>query len=365
MLTVSELPGFSLRLAMAFAKATFNIAGGRAVLETQAPKKLLLADTPTPLGDLPRDDLPRSDSVFEVVLLGQARAAGGAPCRRMQVSMSVGGTRRDLIVTGDRHWEMRGRSGGAPSDPEPFAAMPLSLAQGRSGGSCAMEIDHESFVDLCDVRNAAGRGWGSCDGRGRAGQTAEVAGRVYRSSIPTRLLPNVSNPEPDRGVGGLPGAGLLGTGAHHLVVARPADDPGRSGRAAGWSGHLSPCASGLGASRGTEADALVEVEGVTERGAVGLPAAAAGRARRPAEATAPRGRWRSRRSCCCCCQKSLAAVWSIAAGLEIASPDGEPRQARLRRRRELGRRPAMKIKVNVIIRFLRRRAHALPAGAAC
>ncbi len=78
-LTVSELPGFSLRLALAFAKATFNIADGRAVLETQAPRKLLLADTPTPLGDLPRDDLPRADSVFEVVLLGQARAPGGVP----------------------------------------------------------------------------------------------------------------------------------------------------------------------------------------------------------------------------------------------------------------------------------------------
>ena len=75
-LTVSEMPGFGRRVALAFAKATFNIADGKAELETQAPQELLLADTPTPLGDLPRDDLPRGDSVFEVVLLGQAHAPG-------------------------------------------------------------------------------------------------------------------------------------------------------------------------------------------------------------------------------------------------------------------------------------------------
>ena len=54
-LAVSEMPGFGRRVATAVAKATFNIAGGKAELETQAPLELLPKDTPTPLGDLPRE----------------------------------------------------------------------------------------------------------------------------------------------------------------------------------------------------------------------------------------------------------------------------------------------------------------------
>lgn len=327
MLTVSELPGFSLRLAMAFAKATFTIAGGRAVLETQAPRKLLLADTPTPLGDLPRDDLPRSDSVFEVVLLGQARAAGGVPCRRMRVSMNIGATRRELVVTGDRHWEMR-QSGARPSDPEPFAAMPLTWAR-AFGGTCAVEIDHESFVDLCDVRNAAGRGWDPAMAADALGKQLKSPAGFPRFDL-TRLLPNVERPE--------------------SLVAASEDSP----EPACWA--PVPTSSSLHARRMIldgpdgplvgpgifhrahpdwvlprvpEADALVEVEGVTERGpwAFSLPRLGVHVDLRSNGATrtmalAPQLLLLLPEESRCCL---VYRGW-----LQVPPPDGEPRQARLR-----------------------------------
>jgi len=106
--------------------------------------------------------------------------------------MTVGSTRRDLVVTGDRHWETP-ESGPRPSAPEPFTVMPLTWKR-AFGGSCAVEIDRESFVDLCDVRNPSGRGWDpsvAAEALGR--QLKPPAG--YPRFDSTRLLPNVERPE--------------------------------------------------------------------------------------------------------------------------------------------------------------------------
>lgn len=191
-LTVSEMPGFSRRIAMAVAKATFNVGSGKAELETQAPMEILLKDTPTPLGDLPRDDLPRCDPVFEVILLGQARAPGGVPCPRMRVSMAVGSTRRELLVSGDRVWEKR-RFRRQPGDPEPFTVMPLTWER-AFGGTCAVEIDRGSFVDICDVRNPLGRGWDPTPDADALGKQLKSP-KGYPRFDATRLLPNVERPE--------------------------------------------------------------------------------------------------------------------------------------------------------------------------
>ncbi len=191
-LTVSEMPGYGRRVAMAVAKATFDVAGGKAELETQAPLELLPKDTPTPLGELPRDDLPRCDPVFEVILLGQAHAPGGAPCTRMDVSLAVGTARREFLVSGDRRWEKKGRRP-RPTDPEPFTVMPLTWDR-AFGGTCAVELDRESFVDLSDVRNPAGRGWDPApDAEALAKRMKSPKG--YPKFDPTRLLPNVERPE--------------------------------------------------------------------------------------------------------------------------------------------------------------------------
>jgi hypothetical protein len=326
-LTVSELPGFSLRLALAIAKVTFNVVGGKAEIERQAPKKLLLADARTPLGDLPRDDLPRADSVFEVVLLGQAHAPGGVPCRRMPVSMMVGSTRRDLVVTGDRQWETL-PDGRRPSDPQPFTVMPLTWER-AFGGTSAIEIDRESFVDLCDVRNPAGRGWDpSIAAQGLRAQLKPPAG--YPRFDPTRLLPNVERPESlitawedspepacwapvpttsalhaQRMIQNGPDGPLVGPGVFHR--AHP-----------DW---VLP--------RVPDAGALVEVHGVTERGpwAFSLPRLGVQIDLRTGDLTrtmvlAPQ--------VLVLLPEESRGYLVYRGWLQVPAPDGEPRQARLR-----------------------------------
>jgi hypothetical protein len=157
-LTVSEVPGYpQQRFGMLVAKATYRIRAGACEADPARARPILAADKPTPLGDLPRDDLPRSDPAFEVIMLGTAHAPGGTPCERLTVSLSVGAERREMLVHGDRRWEhalLRHRPGACA----PFTSMPLTWSR-AFGGSARVEIDHEAFVDVCDVRNPAGRGF--------------------------------------------------------------------------------------------------------------------------------------------------------------------------------------------------------------
>lgn len=268
-LAVSEMPGFGRRVATAVAKATFNIAGGKAELETQAPLELLPKDTPTPLGDLPRDDLPRCDPVFEVVLFGQARAPGGAPCTRMSVSLAVGSTRRELLVTGDRRWEKQ-RLRQRPTDPEPFAVMPLTWER-AFGGTCAVEIDRESFVDLSDVRNAVGRGWDPSPDAAALGKQMKSP-KGYPKFDPTRLLPNVERPDSPVSVwedspepacwAPVPTTSAI----HALRLMQDGPDGPQIGPGVFHRAHpdwVLPHAP--------EAGAVVEVRGVTERGSWSFP----------------------------------------------------------------------------------------------
>ena len=192
LLSVSAIPGYdAARAGMLVAKATYRVADGVAVLETQEPAPILTKDKPTPLGDLPRDDTLRADPAFEVILLGQAYAAGGKPCPSRSVSLSVGAARRELLITGDRRWE-KSMFGQRLSQPKPFTTMPLTWAQ-AFGGQTAIEIDRESFVDVCDVRNAVGKGF---DPEPHAkGMGAKLKSpKPYPRFDPTRVLPNVEHP---------------------------------------------------------------------------------------------------------------------------------------------------------------------------
>jgi hypothetical protein len=268
-LTVSEMPGFGRRVALAVAKATFHVARGQAELDTQTPLELLLQDTPTPLGDLPRDDLPRCDAVFEVVLLGQAHAPGGAPCPRMRVSLAVGSARRELLVSGDRRWEKQ-RFRQRPSDPEPFTVMPLTWER-AFGGTCAVEIDRESFVDLCDVRNPVGRGWDpALDAEPLARQMKSPKG--YPRFDAVRLLPNVERPEsPVTAWEDAPEPGCWApvpttSSVHALRVMQDGPDGPQIGPGVYHRAHPDWVLP-----RVPEAEAIVDVQGVTDRGAWTFP----------------------------------------------------------------------------------------------
>jgi len=146
------------RRGIFLAKATFLFdSRGSVRLDDESPLPLYFEDQATPLGVLPRDDVPRRDDVFEVFLLGSARAPRGEPVREMRVHLSVGGVARELVVHGDRHWVGEGESA-TISDPVPFTSMPVSWDR-AFGGSAEVEVDHESFVDVSAPSNERGRGF--------------------------------------------------------------------------------------------------------------------------------------------------------------------------------------------------------------
>ncbi|WP_438033563.1 DUF2169 family type VI secretion system accessory protein [Sorangium sp. So ce204] len=155
-LMTSRLFGATHRIGMVVAKATFRIGPRGTELDTQDPWPLLDEDRATELGLVPRDDLPRRDDAFEVVLLGAAHTVDGRPVDRRTVSLAVGDERRELLVSGDRTWER----GGSPriSAPVPFTRMPLTHER-AFGGTVEVEVDREAFVEAMDARNRAGRGF--------------------------------------------------------------------------------------------------------------------------------------------------------------------------------------------------------------
>jgi len=179
------------RIGTIAAKATFLLTPSGPELDTQDPFPLFNDDRDTELGILPRDDFPRRDPAFEVIVLGAAHAPGGKAIERMLVSLSVGETRRELLVTGDRTWE---QSPSAPriSPAQPFLRLPLSYDR-AFGGSCDVEIDREAFVEVADPRNPRGKGFDPAPG---ARAVAETLGcpEGYPRFDTRRLLPNIQDP---------------------------------------------------------------------------------------------------------------------------------------------------------------------------
>jgi hypothetical protein len=150
-----DTQGSEQRLLMVTAKATFTFdRAGRVELDSEAPLPLFRSDVPTPLGFLPTDAFPRADPVFEVILLGKAYAAEGRPTEQRRVSLTVGATRRELQVFGDRIWLRREEL----SQPMPFTEMPLHYER-AFGGSFDVLIDAKSKLRISDPSNALGRGF--------------------------------------------------------------------------------------------------------------------------------------------------------------------------------------------------------------
>ena len=191
-LVVFSLPGANSRLGMVTAKLTFGVGqDGVVELDSREPLPLLNADQETNLGLLPRDDLPRMDRDFEVILLGRAHAPAGQMMRSLRVSLSVGPEKRELMIFGDRAWS------GSPGEerlgePEPFQIMPLTLAR-AFGGSCEVLIDREAPVDVCHTLNPEGRGFDPAPmARGLASSLGTPEG--YPRYEKTRLAPNLEDP---------------------------------------------------------------------------------------------------------------------------------------------------------------------------
>ncbi|MEO7329145.1 MAG: DUF2169 domain-containing protein [Minicystis sp.] len=147
----------TLKLGMIVAKATFRFGATEAEIETQAPVPLFSDDQETELGLLPRDDLPRGDPAFEVVVLGAAHAPMGREIAQRTVALTVGSERRELLVTGDRAWELR-EGTRRISAPARFSRMPLTYAR-AFGGTIEVLIDREAPIDIADPLNPQGKGF--------------------------------------------------------------------------------------------------------------------------------------------------------------------------------------------------------------
>lgn len=173
------------------AKATFSIEDTGVVLETQSPLPIISNEPQTPLGLLPRDDLPRNDDRFEVFLLGKAYAPEGRPVPSMNVSLSVGGETRELRVSGDRNWHRVGDTW-TIGEPEPFEEMDL-VYERTFGGGVEVEVDRDSFIDVCDPINRHGKGF---DVTGYIEPLARHLGcpAGYPRYEYARALPNIESP---------------------------------------------------------------------------------------------------------------------------------------------------------------------------
>lgn len=178
-------PQARARVCRVAAKATFQFsAAGEVELDARSPYPMFDRDEPTPLGVLPRDDVP-SPPGFSVYVLAAAHSPQPVPQTR--VAACVGPHRRELAIFGDRVWEQ-----GRPSPPEPFRHMPITYER-AFGGRCDVLIDHDSPVRVQHPDNPHGRG---VDFSASAEQLRELYGcpegfPQYPSVV---CLPNVEDP---------------------------------------------------------------------------------------------------------------------------------------------------------------------------
>lgn len=149
------------RVGSITAKATWKISDtGQLSLDSEDPLPVFTADEETDLGLLPRDDFPRNDPVFEVILLGHAYGLGGDELVRQTVRLSVGPEARELTVFGDREWSAPGEDGRAelPTEITPLERVPLTWRQAY-GGKVDVLIDHDAPVVVASPLNSEGRGF--------------------------------------------------------------------------------------------------------------------------------------------------------------------------------------------------------------
>lgn len=153
----AAIPGSTRRFGILVAKATFTFdTVGAPSLDVESPIEILSQDQETDLGLLPRDDLPREDDVFEVILLGRARPLPGNSPGQMHVKLKVGQVSREILVSGNRIWQ--GSDADArPSEPGPVDGMPL-IWDNAFGGKVDIEIDREAFVSIAHNGNTRGKG---------------------------------------------------------------------------------------------------------------------------------------------------------------------------------------------------------------
>lgn len=182
-----------LRRGCVTAKATYCIGdSGELTPDLEHPVPLLDEDLETPLGLLPRDDLPRGDDAFEVICLGAAHAPGARAVEQMTASLQVGHRQQTLLVSGDRSWQGSGDTQ-QPSAAVPFLRMPLTWER-AFGGTAVVTLDAHTELDVSHPLNPEGRGFDPTPQAAAMGQLLR-APAGYPRVDDRRSLPNVEHPE--------------------------------------------------------------------------------------------------------------------------------------------------------------------------
>lgn len=188
-LFVGQTDDPELRAGCIVAKATYRFdRDGALLMDLERPEPILSSDRATPLGLLPRDDLLFCQEHLEVILLGSAKAPGGA--RQLEVALTVADQRRTLSVSGDRSWDT---TSGQVTEAAPFASMPLSWER-AFGGTQEVWLTPDTKVELPHALNPAGRGFDprpQIQGLARGVYTADS----YPRWEDQHTLPNVEAPD--------------------------------------------------------------------------------------------------------------------------------------------------------------------------
>jgi len=188
---VSPLDGTPHRFGFLTAKATFfTNDAGLVELDTQRPYPLFEKDVDSELGLLPADIVPRRDHAFEVIVLGSAHGRGRVA---QMIEVAIGDWRRQLLVTGDRHWVRSGNQT-VISPPARYEVLPLTWER-AFGGAAPCWLDSESVMDLEHPMNKYGRGFDAEKLARDLGQAFKApAGFPRLPPDHRRALPNLEDP---------------------------------------------------------------------------------------------------------------------------------------------------------------------------
>ncbi len=132
-------------------KATINLLPRIGLAAAQLPVVLAdeFYDDPTTSSLRQVSDMHIGKPGTDVLLIGHAWGAQGAPTTETQVTLSVAERRKTVRVVGDRTW----RGDGTPSEPAPFQSMPLVWERAFGG---VHKTDERVFAE---ERNPIGCGF--------------------------------------------------------------------------------------------------------------------------------------------------------------------------------------------------------------
>lgn len=160
-------------------KATFAVDGdGRTDVAEEQPLPVRIPEYFGEAGHSSvklESDFVLTKTTTDILLLGRAHAPNGRLVRQVNVGLRVGDLRKTLCVFGDRTWGALG-----PSEPEPFATMPLVYERGFGGVDDASAHPDRDW----DWRNPVGRGYAvrSAHLKGKSLPNIEAPDRLIRSA---------------------------------------------------------------------------------------------------------------------------------------------------------------------------------------